>query len=129
MSEKCEPKVSNMANRSAKVPKVLLTRVNQSGVPKILVLDHNQFNNIIGDDTKSKAIAIFVFLKKFSEKWFSHVLLLVCLIGYACIGAAIFESVEGSFEKEQNVFELPTTIDFDACSRFRPKFANYENRS
>lgn len=96
-------KAINMAHRSGIGPKVLLSRVNQSGVPKILILEPKQLENIIGDDAKSKVVAIFVFLKKLSEKWFSHILLLAFLIAYACIGAAIFESVEGGFEKEQNV--------------------------
>ena len=82
----------------------LHNRINQAEIPKIVILDPRQYtDNIFSTDTKSKVVGIFVFLKKLSEKWFSHVLLLAFLILYACIGAAIFESVEGSHEKKQNV--------------------------
>jgi hypothetical protein len=80
------------------------TTFNQSDIPRILIIDPRQVtDNLLGTDTKSKVVGVFVFLKQLSERWFSHVLLLAFLILYACIGAFIFESVEGSFEAEQNV--------------------------
>ncbi|CAG2184222.1 unnamed protein product, partial [Oppiella nova] len=64
-------------------------------------------------DTKSKVVALFVYLKKLSEKWFSHVLLLAFLILYACMGAWIFESVEGGYEKEQNAIVRQLRVPVD----------------
>jgi hypothetical protein len=77
---------------------------NQSDIPRILIIDPREFtDNLLSTDTKSKAVGVFVFLRQLSERWFSHVLLLAFLMLYACVGAFIFESVEGSFEAEQNV--------------------------
>jgi hypothetical protein len=77
---------------------------NQSDIPRILIIDPREVtDHLLSTDTKSKAVGVFVFLKQLSERWFSHVLLLAFLIMYACIGALIFESVEGSYEAEQNV--------------------------
>lgn len=55
------------------------------------------------EDTGGKLVSLFVWAKNASEKWFSHVFLLLALIIYAFIGGAIFHNIEGDFEQEQNV--------------------------
>ena len=54
-------------------------------------------------ETNSKLVNLFIWLKGASERWFSHVLLLLSLILYACIGGWIFNEIEGGFEERQNV--------------------------
>ena len=54
-------------------------------------------------ETNSKLVSLFVWLKHASERWFSHVLLLIALILYACLGGWIFHGIEGGFEDSQNV--------------------------
>lgn len=73
-------------------------------IPKILIIDPRQFrDNLLNYETKSKLIRLFQVLKKFSEKWFSHVLLMGLLILYAVIGGWIFEAIEGSNERDIKV--------------------------
>lgn len=55
------------------------------------------------ESTNTRVVRFFVWVKKVSEKWFSHVFFLLGLIIYACIGGAIFNKIEGGFEAEQNV--------------------------
>jgi len=94
--------IDKMAGRSA--GSSAFPTFSQADIPRILVIDPRQLtDNLLSSDTKSKVVKVFVFLKKLSERWFSHVLLLAFLILYACIGAWIFEKVEGDFEAKQNV--------------------------
>ena len=55
------------------------------------------------EGTNTRMVRCFVWLKNASERWFTHVYLLVALIIYAFIGGAIFNNIEGDFEQEQNV--------------------------
>lgn len=55
------------------------------------------------ESTNTRVVKFFVWVKKVSKKWFSHVFFLLGLIIYACIGGAIFNKIEGGFEAEQNV--------------------------
>ena len=55
------------------------------------------------EDTNSSLVRCFVWLKGASERWFTHLFLLLALIIYAIIGRAIFNRIEGDFEDEQNV--------------------------
>ncbi len=55
------------------------------------------------EDTNSSLVRCFVWLKSASERWFTHLFLLLALIIYAIIGGAIFNRIEGDFEDEQNV--------------------------
>ncbi len=55
------------------------------------------------EDTNSTLVRCFVMLKSASERWFTHLFLLLALIIYAVIGGAIFNRIEGDFEDEQNV--------------------------
>ncbi|KAJ6223986.1 hypothetical protein RDWZM_002531 [Blomia tropicalis] len=55
------------------------------------------------EDTNSKLVSFFVWVKGASERWFSYLFILLVLIIYAFIGGAIFHKIEGDFEEEQNV--------------------------
>ena len=52
---------------------------------------------------KSKFIRIVEGFKKFSNKWFSHVLLLLFLILYGFLGAYIFVTLEAPIEQSAKV--------------------------
>lgn len=54
------------------------------------------------EDTNSSLVRCFVWLKSASERWFTHLFLLLALVIYAIIGGAIFNRIEGDFEDEQN---------------------------
>lgn len=53
----------------------------------------------LSEHTKSRLIKFIEAVKRFSEKWFSHVLLLMFLAVYACFGAYIFISFEAPTEQ------------------------------
>ncbi|XP_013783402.1 TWiK family of potassium channels protein 18-like [Limulus polyphemus] len=56
--------------------------------------------------TKTKESCIVRYaekIKSVSEKWFTHVLLLLFLLGYAALGAVIFQWIEGSVEYQEKV--------------------------
>ena len=57
----------------------------------------------LSSDTKSKLVKIIEFCRGFTEKWFSHLLLLCVLIFYALIGAWIFIIIEGGYEGQAKV--------------------------
>lgn len=57
--------------------------------------------NLTADKTKSCAVRCAQAIKAFSQRWFSHLLLLIVLLAYAALGAAIFQFVEGPFEQRQ----------------------------
>lgn len=74
---------------------------------RVLIVNPMHIVNL-SEHTKSSLIRIIEALKRFSEKWFSHVLLLLFLAIYACLGAYIFISFEATNEH----FEKQTIIDF-----------------
>lgn len=53
--------------------------------------------------SKSKLVQSFQFLKSFTEKWFSHFLLLGVLFLYGCFGAWMFILIEGGVRHEIEV--------------------------
>ncbi|KAG8199661.1 hypothetical protein JTE90_022114 [Oedothorax gibbosus] len=59
-------------------------------------------NNIVNLQNRTRTFGVRVVekLKTFSERWFSHILLMICLIIYAAIGAALFQWVEAPVEVE-----------------------------
>lgn len=57
----------------------------------------------LSTQTKSKFIRIVEGFKAFSNKWFSHVLLLAFLILYGFLGAYIFMSIEAPIENTVKV--------------------------
>ncbi|RWS11458.1 TWiK family of potassium channels protein 18-like protein [Dinothrombium tinctorium] len=58
--------------------------------------------------TKSGLVRFFEFFKRFTEKWFSHILLLLFLGLYACLGAWIFLVLESGHEKKAKESVLTT---------------------
>lgn len=57
--------------------------------------------NLTADKTKSCAVRAAQSIKAFSQRWFSHILLLLVLLAYAAMGAALFQLIEGPFEDKQ----------------------------
>lgn len=53
----------------------------------------------LSSNTKSRLVKIVEFCRGFTEKWFSHLLLLLVLVLYALLGAWIFLMIEGGNEK------------------------------
>lgn len=53
--------------------------------------------------TKSKFVRVVEGFKNFSNKWFSHVLLILFLILYGFLGAYIFQTLEGPIEAAAKV--------------------------
>lgn len=68
-----------------------------SAASRVLVVNPMQIVNL-SEHTKSKLIKSIEAIKRFSEKWFSHILLLLFLAVYACFGAYIFISFEANNE-------------------------------
>ncbi|XP_054167199.1 TWiK family of potassium channels protein 18-like isoform X2 [Oppia nitens] len=67
------------------------------GTEKVWVLNPMHIVSL-SSETKSKFVKIIESFKQFSEKWFSHVLLLIFLILYGFIGAYVFVTLEGPNE-------------------------------
>lgn len=68
-----------------------------SAASRVLVVNPMQIVNL-SEHTKSKLIKCIEALKRLSEKWFSHVLLLMFLTVYACLGAYVFNRLEAPNE-------------------------------
>lgn len=69
-----------------------------SAASRVMVVNPMQIVNL-SEHTKSRLIKFIEAIKRFSEKWFSHVLLLLFLAVYACLGAYIFISFEAPTEQ------------------------------
>ena len=105
---------------------------------RVLVVPNPIVN--LGEHTKSRLIKIIEALKHFSEKWFSHVLLLLFLASYACLGAYIFISFEATNEQWEKQLIIDTrsrivnsSYDLahdnsreDYFDLFRARFEEYE---
>ncbi|XP_076317607.1 TWiK family of potassium channels protein 18-like [Tachypleus tridentatus] len=71
-------------------------------VPKVWVV--NPMHIVTLTKTKESCIVRYTEkIKSVSEKWFTHVLLLLFLFGYAALGAVIFQLIEGSVEYQENI--------------------------
>ena len=73
------------------------------GPEKVWVLNPMHIVSL-STETKSKFVKIIESFKQFSEKWFSHVLLLIFLMLYGFIGAYVFVTLEGPNETSIKVF-------------------------
>jgi len=73
-----------------------LNDLKQEDLSKIWVFNPMQI--MTSEENKSKFMKVVFTCKRFSEKWFSHVLLLLFLILYACLGAFIFQALEQNTE-------------------------------
>ncbi|OQR67316.1 TWiK family of potassium channels protein 18-like [Tropilaelaps mercedesae] len=69
--------------------------------PQYFILNPMHVVNLTADKTKSFGIRMAQKIKAFSEKWFSHVLLLSFLLLYATAGAHLFLWLEEDFEIRQ----------------------------
>lgn len=69
--------------------------------PQYFILNPMHVVNLTADKTKSFGIRMAQEIKAFSEKWFSHVLLLTFLLLYAAAGAQLFYWLEEEFELRQ----------------------------
>jgi len=78
-----------------------------SAASRVLVVNPMQMVNL-SEHTKSRLIKFIEALKRFSEKWFSHVLLLLFLAVYACFGAYIFISFEAPTEQWEKQLIIDT---------------------
>ncbi|XP_023227548.1 TWiK family of potassium channels protein 18-like [Centruroides sculpturatus] len=55
------------------------------------------------DKSRTFAVRCVEKIKAISEKWFTHILLLIFLIGYACLGAVIFKALEAPLENRERI--------------------------
>lgn len=85
-----------------------MTQENEFG-ERVLVMNPMHIVHL-SSDTKSKLVKIIEFFRGFTEKWFSHLLLLCVLILYALIGAWIFVMIEGGYEGQAKA-----SYCFDCC--------------
>ncbi|RWS26464.1 TWiK family of potassium channels protein 18-like protein [Leptotrombidium deliense] len=68
----------------------------------ILIVNPMHIINL-SSHTKSKLVRFFEIFKSFTEKWFSHILLLLFLVLYCCLGAWMFLMLEGANETAAKV--------------------------
>lgn len=77
-----------------------------SAASRVLYVNPTLVN--LSEHTKSRLIKFIEAIKKFSEKWFSHVLLLMFLAVYACFGAYVFISFEAPTEQWEKQLIIDT---------------------
>jgi hypothetical protein len=72
--------------------------------PQIFVIKNPMhIINFNQNQSRSKLVRFFQLLKSFTEKWFSHLLLLGVLFLYGCFGAWMFILMEGGVRQEIHV--------------------------
>lgn len=110
-----------------------------SAASRVLVVNPMQIVNL-SEHTKSRLIKFIEAIKRFSEQWFSHVLLLMFLAVYACLGAYVFISFEAPSEQWEKQLIIDTRFrivneSYDIAKEksrdefidiFRNKFEDYE---
>lgn len=111
-----------------------------SAASRVLIVNPMHIVNL-SEHTKSRLIKSIEGVKRFSEKWFSHVLLLMFLAVYACFGAYIFISFEAPTEQWEKQLIIDTRLKivndswYEASQAksqeafvelFRSKFEDYE---
>ncbi|KAL3173701.1 hypothetical protein MRX96_041510 [Rhipicephalus microplus] len=82
-------------------PSVISWQSDPTRPPQYLILNPMHIVNLTADKTKSCAVRAAQSIKAFSQRWFSHILLLLVLLAYAAMGAALFQLIEGPFEDKQ----------------------------
>lgn len=78
------------------------TEMTGPGGTRIVILNPMHIVNL-SDETHSKLVKFVEYFRSFTEKWFSHILLLLFLFLYGCLGAWIFMMVEGRVEMRSKV--------------------------
>lgn len=110
-----------------------------SAASRVLVVNPMHIVNL-SEHTKSRLIKFIEAIKRFSEQWFSHVLLLLFLAVYACFGAYIFISFEAPSEQWEKQLIIDTRFkivndSYDIAKEktrdefvdlFKTKFEDYE---
>ncbi|XP_053208785.1 TWiK family of potassium channels protein 18-like [Panonychus citri] len=66
--------------------------------PQVVIVNNPMYFVKLKRETRSKLVAFFEYFKTFTERWFSHILLLFVLFLYGCFGAWIFMMIEGKAE-------------------------------
>lgn len=79
---------------------------------RVLVMNPMHIVNL-SSNTKSKLVKVIEFCRGFTEKWFSHLLLLCVLVLYALIGAWIFVVIEGGYEGQAKVRVIFSPFIYD----------------
>ncbi|XP_064465832.1 potassium channel subfamily K member 16-like [Ornithodoros turicata] len=82
-------------------PSLISWQSDPSRPPQYFVVRPMHIVNLTADKTKSCAVRCAQAIKSFSQRWFSHLLLLLVLLAYAALGAAIFQLIEAPFEQRQ----------------------------
>ncbi|KAH9362865.1 hypothetical protein HPB48_015172 [Haemaphysalis longicornis] len=82
-------------------PSVISWQSDPTRPPQYLILNPMHIVNLTADKTRSCAVRVAQSIKAFSQRWFSHILLLLVLLAYAAMGAAVFQFIEGPFEDKQ----------------------------
>lgn len=82
-------------------PSVISWQSDPTRPPQYLILNPMHIVNLTADKTRSCAVRAAQSIKAFSQRWFSHILLLLVLLAYAAMGAALFQLIEGPFEDKQ----------------------------
>lgn len=73
-------------------------------MPQIIMINPKHITSaLLRSGAKTKLEKFLFGVKRLSEKWFSHVMLIVVLILYCGLGAWIFQAIEGPHEKTEKV--------------------------
>lgn len=79
--------------------------------PQVVIVNNPMYFVKLKRETRSKLVAFFEYFKTFTERWFSHILLLFVLFLYGCFGAWIFMMIEGKAEVKYKVSQQLATIN------------------
>jgi len=74
--------------------------------PTVVIVNDPMYFVRLKRQTKSKFVNFFDLFKSFTQKWFSHILLIITLFLYGCIGAWIFMMIEGKAHARYKVLPL-----------------------
>lgn len=74
--------------------------------PQVVIVNNPMYFVQLRRETKSKLVWFFDHFKSFTERWFSHILLLMSLFLYGCFGAWIFMMIEGQAEVRYKVSKI-----------------------
>lgn len=71
--------------------------------PQVVIVNNPMYFVKLRTSTKSKLVQFFDFFKTFTQRWFSHILLLLLLFLYGAFGAWMFMMIEGKAEIKYKV--------------------------
>lgn len=97
--------------------------------PRILIVNPMHIVRL-STKNKSRLVKFIEFFRSLTEKWFSHVLLLLFLFLYCCLGAWIMMMVEGGLEQRTKVGAfLPSSLFSSVLSTVLNRKAAERNSS